>query len=158
MGAHLAGQAEQELGKAGQAATVQNRLSRKETTVTSTERSAFEEELRARMAAVVWQKGVLVAPDANFYGWRDYSDVSSHNRECELGTFADVTETTWDEFVDTFVDTSTTHYGIEITATCTCGAIQDRRVRLEERFGKLLNYLLRVNILDKTKEQDDYHD
>lgn len=93
-----------------------------------------EREYKRHLMTAALQHGELVATDASFYGWRDYSEEEwvgrrPHYRACAL-TGTSVHETSWGEFMGTFYDGDTTVHGVEVRGvSCACGRLKDRRVR-----------------------------
>ncbi|HEU4752325.1 MAG TPA: hypothetical protein VFU47_04380 [Armatimonadota bacterium] len=112
------------------------------------ERDTMSPEVRAEYDSIVTElvleRGWVVKHDPSEYGWedgafeewsRDYSERRSHLARCRATARGPVREdATWREFVGTFAPggPNETRHGIEVQgATCACGRVKDRTVRLE---------------------------
>ncbi|HEU4754403.1 MAG TPA: hypothetical protein VFU47_14945 [Armatimonadota bacterium] len=116
--------------------------------MTGDQRDSMSPEVRAEYEAIVTElvleRGWVVKPSPSEYGWqdgafeewsRDYTERRSHLARCRATATGPVREdATWSEFVGTFAPggPNERRHGIEVDgATCACGKVKGRTVRLE---------------------------
>lgn len=121
--------------------------------MTGDDRDSMSPEVRAEYESIVTElvleRGWVVKPSPSEYGWtdqefeewtRDYQR-RSHLARCRATASGPVREdATWREFVGTFAPggPNETRHGIEVDgATCACGKVQGRTVRLEATISDL---------------------
>lgn len=122
--------------------------------MTGDQRDSMSPEVRAEYESIVTElvleRGWVVKPRPSEYGWedgafeewsRDYSERRSHLAKCKATATGPVREdATWREFVGTFAPggPNERRHGIEVDeATCACGRVKDRTVRLEGTISDL---------------------
>lgn len=107
--------------------------------------------LRTAMLWAVVHKGQLVRESAslNARGWLpdDNASVVSHLLNCDIDLHrsSDPDDSDWQEFEGTSMGWQT-HRGIDACITCNCGQVANRKFRVTDSFGGLLQAIL---------EQDD---
>lgn len=121
--------------------------------MTGDQRDSMSPEVRAEYESIVTElvleRGWVVKPSPSEYGWtdqefeewtRDYQR-RSHLARCRATAHGPVREdATWREFVGTFAPggPNETRHGIEVDgATCACGKVRGRTVRLEATISDL---------------------
>ena len=119
-----------------------------------TQRNSMAPEVRAEYEAIVaelvLERGWVVKRHPSEYGWQDGAFEEwtcdyrrrSHLARCRATARGPVREdVTWSEFVGTFAPggPNETRHGIEVDgASCACGKVQDRTVRLEGTISDLI--------------------
>lgn len=99
---------------------------------------------RDALTTYVIEKGHPVRLDGDtFYGSiaDDWQEVNLHRKECPLTSVSPPVEGDEASFVDTFSSTATMYF-VEVTASCGCGFITDRKWRYEGNLGEILIGLL----------------
>lgn len=108
--------------------------------------SCFEEKLRDRLARLVWRDGHVVLPAPSDWGWYD-GVATVHARDCDLASWTELTTVEWVELEDDEVG-DVDYEGLQIVATCRCGQLTGRQVRLIRSFDEALSTVFAETILD----------
>jgi hypothetical protein len=105
----------------------------------------WKAEFKARSIAYILDNGTPVDNSDRdlYYGYiaRDWRELFEHFERCGplLAKSGNIVDTDWTEFSGTFAprDWDRKH-GLEVTISCKCGKVKDRKWRLEENFGTLI--------------------
>jgi hypothetical protein len=81
---------------------------------------------KTMLARYLAENGFPAETLSNDYGWKDYNMEKHFNprdgsEACKIVSVTSVKEDEWIEFVDTYYEGDTTHYGLQGEAECACG-------------------------------------
>jgi hypothetical protein len=110
---------------------------------------SWQLEFKKRSLAYMIEHGTPVGDGDDshlYYGYIDHNwrELLDHLATCSPDPIksTSIIDKTWTEFAGTFADRSEDlRHGLELTVTCSCGKVRDKRWRLEKGFGELVRAL-----------------